>query len=217
MVICGEYLRGKAEEKTVYQNAEEDRRLFPRQSAVAEPKIIAQVADEIGASDTSVLRFVREIGYDGYNALKGDLHSIITERVAPGTLRSRLDRRTALPAGQSFADGFAHMMHDAIENVFHQNNMAVFDQIVEQLSTANHKYIVGFRGCSGVAHFFARTLRYVINDVVEATSADVDSCVDNPFQRVVVMRLGFICFGEVAFELSRGFTAAAGLGYRNMI
>lgn len=180
-------------------------------------KSLRQVADEIGVSDASVLRFVREIGYVGYNALKGDLHSIITERVAPGTLSSRLDRRTARLAGQSFADGFAHMMHDAIENVFHQNNMAVFDQLVEQLSTANHKYIVGFRGCSGAAHFFARTLRYVINDVVEVTSADVDSCVDNPFQRVVVMRLGFIGFGEVAFELSRGFTAAAGLGYRNMI
>lgn len=138
-------------------------------------KSLRQVAGEIGVSDASVLRFVREIGYDGYNALKNDLHSIISERVAPGTLSSRLDRRAVLPADESLADAFVHMMHENIENVFHQNNMAIFDQIVEQLSTANHKYIVGFRGCSGVAHFFARNLRYVINDVVEATSTDVDT------------------------------------------
>jgi len=138
-------------------------------------KSLRQVADESGVSDASVLRFVREIGYDGYNALKDDLHAIISERVALGTLSSRLDRRAVLPADQSFADCFAQKMHENIDNVFRQNNMAEFDQIVEQLSTAKRKYIVGFRGCSGVAHFFARTLRFVINDVVEATTSDVDT------------------------------------------
>ncbi len=142
-------------------------------------KSLRQVADEIGVSDASVLRFVREIGYDGYNALKNDLHSIISEHVTAGmswmSLSSRFDRRAVLPADRSLADAFLQMMHESIEKAFRQNNLAVFDRIVEQLSAADHKYIVGFRGCSGVAHFFARTLRYVINGVVEASSADVDT------------------------------------------
>jgi DNA-binding MurR/RpiR family transcriptional regulator len=138
-------------------------------------KSLRQVADEIGVSDASVLRFVREIGYDGYNGLKDDLHSIISERVAPRTLSSRLDRRTVLPADRSLADAFLQTIHESIENTLRQNNIAVFDQIVEQLSTADRKYIVGFRGCSGVTHFFARTLRYVIDNVVEVSSADVDA------------------------------------------
>lgn len=142
-------------------------------------KSLRQVADEIGVSDASVLRFVREIGYDGYNALKNDLHSIISERVsersASTSLSSRFDRSASLPADQSLANAFLQMMHESIEKTFRQNSMAVFDLIVEQLSIADHKYIVGFRGCSGTAHFFARTLRYVINDVVEVSSADVDT------------------------------------------
>lgn len=138
-------------------------------------KSLRQAAEEIGVSDASVLRFVREIGYDGYNALKDDLNLIISERVTSGALSSRLDRQATLPVDQHFADAFAHTMCEAIENVFQQNNLALFDQIVEQLNTAHHKYIAGFRGCGGVAHYFARTLRYVINGVVEITAADVDT------------------------------------------
>lgn len=142
-------------------------------------KSLRQVADEIGVSDASVLRFVREIGYDGYNALKNDLHSIISERVTGGTpgtsLSSRFARRAVLPADRSLADAFLQLMHENIENVFRQNNMAVFDQVVEQLSKADSKYIVGFRGNSGTAHFLARNLRYVINNVVEVSSPDVDA------------------------------------------
>lgn len=148
---------------------------FIKNQLLLSQKSLRQVADEIGVSDASVLRFVREIGYDGYNALKNDLHSIISERVAPGALSSRLDRRAVLPADRSLADAFLQTIRENIEDALRQNNMAIFDQIAEQLGTAHHKYIVGFRGCSGTAHFFARTLRYVINDVVEVSSADVDT------------------------------------------
>ena len=130
-------------------------------------------------SDASVLRFVREMGYEGFNALKDDLHSIISERVLERTawtsLSSRLDSSAVLPAQENLPDEFLQMMCGSIEKAFAQNDMAVFDRIVTQLNEADHTYIVGFRGCSGVAHFFARTLRYVIDRVVEVSSADVDA------------------------------------------
>jgi DNA-binding MurR/RpiR family transcriptional regulator len=141
-------------------------------------KSLRQVAGEIGVSDASVLRFVREIGYDGYNALKKDIHAIISERVAAGaqwtSLSSRLDRRAVLPADRSLADAFLAAMHESIDSAFRRNDMVVFDRIVERLGAADHKYIVGFRGCSGVARFFARTLRYAVDGVVEASAADAD-------------------------------------------
>jgi DNA-binding MurR/RpiR family transcriptional regulator len=142
-------------------------------------KSLRQVADEIGVSDTSVLRFVREIGYDGYNALKNDLHIKISERMSENasrtSLSSRIDKSSSLPINQNIADTFSQMMHDSIEISFRQNNMAVYDQFVEQLTIAHHKYIVGFRGCNGTAHYFARTLRYVIDGVVEVSSANEDT------------------------------------------
>ena len=141
-------------------------------------KSLRQVADEIGVSDASVLRFVREIGYDGYNALKNDLHSIISERMSAASdrtsLSSRFDISSSLPINQSFPEAFLQMMHNNIEKSFRQNNMALYDQLVEHLKTSEHKYIVGFRGCSGTAHYFARTLRYVINGVVEISSSNED-------------------------------------------
>ncbi len=168
-------------------------------------KSLRQVADEIGVSDASVLRFVREIGYDGYNALKNDLHSIISERVTAGSLSSRFDRRAVLPADQSLADAFLHTMHESIEKAFRQNNMAVFDQIVERLVTADHKYIVGFRGCSGVAHFFARTLRYVINGVVEVSTADVDTfgLLQGIGEKDVAILLSFVRYYKMDIEVCK--------------
>lgn len=141
-------------------------------------KTLKQVADEIGVSDASVLRFVREIGYDGYNALKSDLHSIISERMAEqagkASLSSRFDKSSSLPIKQSFADTFLQMMHHCIEKSFRQNKLVLYDQVVEQMIVSEHKYIIGFRGASGTAHHFARTLRYVIDGVVEISSANED-------------------------------------------
>ena len=167
----------KLKKKTLTKAQKKIAGYFIANQLMLSQKSLRQVADEIGVSDASVLRFVREIGYDGYNALKNDLHSIISERmsnIGKTSLSSRFDIRSSLPINQSFADAFLQMTHDSIEKSFRQNNMALYDQVVEQLKISDHKYVVGFRGCSGTAHFFARTLRYVIDGVVEISSSNED-------------------------------------------
>ena len=172
-------------------------------------KSLRQVADEIGVSDASVLRFVREIGYDGYNALKSDLHSIITERMSANagrtSLSSRFDTRSSLLKEQSIADTLLLMTHDNIEKSFRQNNMAVYDQVIEQLKTAQRKYIVGFRGCSGAAHHFARTLRYVIDDVVEISSSheDVFGLLQNINPKDTLIVLSFTRYYKMDIEICK--------------
>lgn len=173
--VFAEKLRKKSLTKAQKKIAE----YFIANQLLLSQKSLRQVADDIGVSDASVLRFVREIGYAGYNALKSDLHLIISERmsstVGRASLSSRIDSSSALPVNQSFSEAFLQMMQSNIEKSFKQNNMAIYDQVVEQLKLADHKYIVGFRGCSGTAHYFARTLRYVINGVVEISASNEDA------------------------------------------
>ncbi|MHC1760934.1 MAG: MurR/RpiR family transcriptional regulator [Negativicutes bacterium] len=172
-------------------------------------KSLRQVADEIGVSDASVLRFVREIGYAGYNALKSDLHSIISERmsVASGrtSLSSRFDISSSLPITPSFPEAFLQTMHDNIDKSFRQNNMALYDQMVEQLKSSEHKYIVGFRGGSGTAHYFARTLRYVINGVVEISSSneDVFGLVQSISEKDVLIIFSFARYYKMDIEVCK--------------
>lgn len=199
----------KLKKKSLTKGQKKIAEYFLTHQLMISPKSLRQVADEIGVSDASVLRFVREIGYDGYNALKSDLNSMISERMSGNTSRtslsSRLDISSSLPISQSISDTFLRIMHDSLEKSFRQNNIAIYDQVVEQLKISHHKYIVGFRGCSGAAHHFARTLRYVIDGVVEISSSNenVFGVLQSIKENDVLLLLSFARYYKIDIEICK--------------
>jgi len=129
-----------------------------------------EVAKEIGVSDASITRFARAIGYEGFTDLKNDIYSNLAMQATGGinslSLAERFDANRAQFAGSSSKADYLRLLRFNLERTFQQNSDERFDHAVSVLLEAKHRYIVGFRGCLGVASQCAWTMRFLLDHVI---------------------------------------------------
>ena len=104
----------------------------------------------VGVSESTVVRFASELGYDGYPSMQRALQEMIRSRLtstqriqAAGDLFDRQDRRGAVL--QSDIDKLREIVGEA--------DRAEFDNVVERIMRARHIYILGVRSSSFVAGY----------------------------------------------------------------
>ena len=128
-----------------------------------------EMAKAIGVSDASITRFARAIGYEGFTDLKNDIYNNLASRAAGGTnslsLAERFEANRTQFGGESPAEYMKVIQYD-LERTFRQNGVQQFQQAAELLRSANHRYVIGFRGCLGVAGQCAWLLRFLLDHVV---------------------------------------------------
>lgn len=131
-----------------------------------------EVARAIGVSDASVIRFARAIGYDGFTDLKNDIYSSLANQAAGGvnslSLVERFHSNQAEFGGGSRAEAMKLLRYN-LERTFQINSEETFDAVVSLLAAAEHRYIVGFRGCLGTAIQCAWLLRFLVDHVVSVS------------------------------------------------
>jgi DNA-binding MurR/RpiR family transcriptional regulator len=130
-------------------------------------KSLLEIANEIGTSDASVIRFARILGYDGYADLKNDLNDKMVEQMSGMPLDERFDVNKTIYSSINALNTYMEVIKNNIEKSLKQNNVENYDEVVELLIKSKRKCIIGFRGCKGLALQFASNLRYMIDDVVE--------------------------------------------------
>lgn len=134
------------------------------------------LAETIGVSDTSVVRFVRKLGYRGYI----DFRSVMSERI----LRNSNNEAQGLFPSEKYAKSKKNLRrNDLINNVssyifanleksFSSLDSDSLEQVVNIILESNHKYIAGFRGTACCAHYMASKLLFLTQHVVRLTCAD---------------------------------------------
>lgn len=129
-----------------------------------------EVARAIGVSDASITRFARAIGYDGFTDLKNDIYSSLAAQASGGvnslSLVERFDANQAEYGGEYSRGAYKKLLQYNLERTFQQNSEEQFDQVVSALARAEHRYIVGFRGCLGIASQCAWLMRFMVDHVV---------------------------------------------------
>lgn len=120
------------------------------------------VAGEIGVSDASVIRFARAIGYEGYADMKDDIYRVLAESAFGGaSLSDRLQKNAEKYGGGGQAE-FLALMQSNLESVFRNNDPEVFSRAAKLIAGAEHRYVIGQRGCKGTATQFARLLSFML-------------------------------------------------------
>jgi DNA-binding MurR/RpiR family transcriptional regulator len=129
-----------------------------------------EVAKEIGVSDASITRFARAIGYEGFTDLKNDIYSSLAMQATGGinslSLAERFDINQAKYGGDGSRTDFMRGLQYNLERTSQQNAEEPFEDTVSMLLRTKHHYIVGFRGCLGVASQCAWLLRFLLDHVV---------------------------------------------------
>lgn len=135
-----------------------------------------EVANEIGVSDASVIRFSRMIGFAGYAELKDRIYEMLVEQASPSL---SLTERHALNQGKygrgDTAARFQQLIQHNTAYVFQQNKSEDFDRTAELLVSARTRYVIGVRGCQGVALQFGRLLSFMLPHVITMMDGDCSS------------------------------------------
>lgn len=125
-----------------------------------------EVAQEIGVSDASIIRFSRVIGFSGYAELKDHIYGMLVENAFSGlSLSERMDQNAGKYSNTEFAKRFVEIAHQNVDNVFRYNKMEQVEELADRIVAAGCRYIVGLRGCRGIALNCSRLLAFMLPSV----------------------------------------------------
>lgn len=137
---------------------------------------VTELALAIGVSDTSIIRLLRALGYDGYADFKRDMGSRMMQEYS--------ENRVDMTVGEKFLksrdvlaknDVVNEVVTKALTNI--RNTFATLDQAVLQdiaavLLKSKRKHIVGFRGATSCVNYMARKMALILPNVTAFDRAE---------------------------------------------
>ena len=112
----------------------------------------------VGVSESTVVRFAAELGYDGYPNMQRALQEMIRSRL---TSTQRIQAAGDQFSGQNVLSAVVQSDIEKLRLMASRADRAEFEQVVDKLMSARHIYILGVRSSSFVAgylHFYLHLL-----------------------------------------------------------
>ncbi|MCI9566923.1 MAG: MurR/RpiR family transcriptional regulator [Lawsonibacter sp.] len=136
------------------------------------------LAEAIGVSDTSIIRFIRKLGFKGY----ADFRNEMAGRMAKQCDQSR--QAASLLSGEKYAltkdrlkkDSLIRDISDCtldnLEKSFSKLDNETVDQVVDILLKSRRRFVAGFRGTASCAQYMSNRLVLLLPNIVPILHAD---------------------------------------------
>ncbi len=128
----------------------------------------ARLGDEVGVSESTVVRFATQLGFDGYPGLQKAVQELIRRKL---TIVQRLDvtraRMTDDQVLHQVATSDIHNIRRTLEELDNQ----VFYQAVDRIVDARQVYVFGAGSCKALASFLTHYLQMLVGGQVHLISA----------------------------------------------
>lgn len=165
------------------------------------------MAEEIGVSDTSVIRFIRKLGFKGYADFRSEMNARTArqiDRAQPDLTPGEKYLRTLEHLGSSslISDVSQYTLNN-LQKSYAQLDQGTVEQIVDILLSSDLKYIAGFRGTACCAQYMASKLLFLTPHVVPILHADA-TAVENLLditERDCLFLYSFPRYSEIARPL----------------
>lgn len=120
------------------------------------------LGDAAGVSESTVVRFAVELGYNGYPQLQKNLQEIIRNRL---TNVQRMDVTTSKIGEKDVLKSVIQADIEKLRQTVDGLNETDFLNAVESIAKAKRIYILGTRSCSSLASFLGFYLNLIFKDV----------------------------------------------------
>lgn len=121
------------------------------------------LADTVGISESTVVRFAMALGYDGYPEMQKAYRESLRVRM---TTVERIEAADGIMKGRDIVDSVLTADADKIMNTLDNLDRDAFERAVDMLMGANKIYIVGMRSSEVLAQFLNYYLRLLFDNVV---------------------------------------------------
>ena len=148
----------------------------------------AKLGDTVGVSESTVVRFTTELGFEGYPQC---------QKVFKEELKSKLTSVERLKATDKFADDSA-AIHDVIssdidnlKNTLASIDTKAFDEAVNTVLNAKKIYLMGLRASSPLSSFMYFYMSILFDDVVNISSNSANEV----FEQILPISEGDVMIG----------------------
>lgn len=135
----------------------------------------------VGVSESTVVRFAAELGYDGYPGMRKALQEMIRNRL---TSVQRIEVAKELIDDSDILKAVLTSDMDKLQKTLEELDQSSFDAAVEAILNAEHVYIVGMRSSTSLAHFMGFYLNLLRDNVRLLT----DTAVSEIYEQI--LRIG---------------------------
>ena len=116
----------------------------------------------VGVSESTVVRFAAELGYDGYPNMQRALQEMIRSRL---TSTQRIQAAGDLFSGQNVLSAVVQSDIEKLRLMASRADRNEFEQVVDKIMSAKHIYILGVRSSSFVAGYLNFYLHLLFENV----------------------------------------------------
>lgn len=124
----------------------------------------------VGVSESTVVRFASELGYDGYPSMQKSLQEMIRSKL---TSIQRIEVSNDRIGNQDILSMVLESDMEKIRMTLEETNRTDFDRSVEEIIRAKRIYILGVRSSAALAQFLGFYFHLIFEDVVLVSTSTV--------------------------------------------
>lgn len=139
-------------------------------------KAANEIANEIGVSDSSVIRFIKMLGYAGYTEFQQEVQNELKSKMQNYSVSlgptSKLRKTKLEPEATDLGSRVFNLTCTNLESTFASNPPDKITRITDILLKSRQKFIVSVRGSASVAYFLGEKLKLILPDVRPVLQGD---------------------------------------------
>lgn len=167
------------------------------------------LAEDIGVSDTSIIRFLRRLGFRGYSDFRSSMAERLANRYAltqgvqelsPG--EKYVQFKNNLKKESLISDVGKYTISN-LESSFSKLSEETVEKAVDIILASKKRYVSGFRGAASCAVYMTSKLHLMVSDVIALTHADasaIEAISDITAEDCIIL-YSFPRYSEINFSL----------------
>lgn len=141
----------------------------------------AKLGEITGVSESTVVRFANELGFDGYPKLQRALEEVVKNRLT-ASQRMRVSTERISKKDKHLLQAILQSDSERIFSTMDEIDEAAFDDAVEKMLSAKKIYIVGGRSSAPLSSFLAFYLNLMLDNVVNVSGINLTEIFEGIFR-----------------------------------
>ncbi len=174
----------------------------------------SKLGETVGVSESTVVRFATELGYDGYPKLQKAMQEMIRNKL---TSVQRIEVTSSRIGNNNVLDSVLNQDIDKIRRTIEETSHEDFNKAVDAICNAERIYIFGVRSTAAIANFLAYYFELIFDNVRVINTTSSTSAYEHIFrisEKDVIIGISFPRYSAMSVEImdfarSRGAHAVA--------
>ena len=161
----------------------------------------SKLGETVGVSESTVVRFATELGYDGYPKLQKAMQEMIRNKL---TSVQRIEVTSSRIGDGNVLDSVLNQDIEKIRRTIEETSHEAFDRAVDEICKAKRIYIFGARSTAAIANFLAYYFELIFdNNVIVINTSSYTSTYEHIFRMTsddVIIGISFPRYSKMTIE-----------------